>query len=235
MTVSYIFYFFSSVLLLSAIAVISMRNPVHSALFLVLAFFSMAAIWLLLLAEFLAIVLVLVYVGAVMVLFLFVVMMLDINVSVLREGFAGYLLVGAGITLFLVAVMALSLYQVLPETSGLGAIDVAESNTQALGKLLFTEYLYEFEIAGVILLTGIVAAIALTFVVGKRNKSIDPARQVSVSGVNRMRLVNIPSEGTSSATEGEEEAENGDTREEDREESNPHKDDGVIDNAEDRQ
>ncbi len=196
MIVQWVFYLFSISLLLSALMVICVRNPVHAALFLVLCFFSMAVIWLLLLAEFLAIVLVLVYVGAVMVLFLFVVMMLDINVALLREGFASYLPIGIGVALALVLVMGLALYQGMPGAAGGGALAQPEtvSNTVALGKALFTMYLYEFEIAGAVLLVAIIAAIALSLTTGKRNKSMDPAVQVRADRKGRLRMVDMRSE-----------------------------------------
>ncbi len=189
-----VFYFFAGILVLSALAMITVRNPVHAVLFLVLAFFTSAAIWLLLEAEFLGITLVLVYVGAVMVLFLFVVMMLDINLAKMRAGFARYLPVG----LVVGAVMAAEMIVIL-NTS---AFDLARprlkaadySNTRELGELLFTEYVYPFEIAGVILLVAIVAAITLTLRKRVRTRSQSPARQVNVDRKDRVRLVSMDSE-----------------------------------------
>ena len=160
-----VFYLFSAILVFAALRVITARNPVHAALWLVLAFCTSAAIWMQLQAEFLAIVLVLVYVGAVMVLFLFVVMMLDINMARLRQGFWSYLPLGAFVALLLVAEMVLVLggryagFYEVPPSSPLAA---GYSNTKELGRLVYTEYVYPFEIAAVILLVAIVAAIALT-------------------------------------------------------------------------
>ena len=189
-----VFYFFAGILVLSALAMITVRNPVHAVLFLVLAFFTSAAIWLLLEAEFLGITLVLVYVGAVMVLFLFVVMMLDINLAKMRAGFARYLPVG----LVVGAVMAAEMIVILNTP----AFDLARprlkaadySNTRELGELLFTEYVYPFEIAGVILLVAIVAAITLTLRKRVRTRSQNPARQVNVDRKDRVRLVSMDSE-----------------------------------------
>src|SRR5687768_13215564 len=159
-----IFYFFSAVLVASAIGVITARNPVHSALLLVLAFFTSAGLWLLLEAEFLAITLVLVYVGAVMVLFLFVVMMLDINLDKLREGFWGNM----PLAILVFAVVAGEMVLLLVRSFGgesvasPGAPPAGFSNTKALGQVLYTEYVFAFELAAIILLVAIVAAIAIT-------------------------------------------------------------------------
>ncbi len=192
-----VFYFFSALLVFSAVAVISVRNPVHAALFLVLAFFTSAALWLLLEAEFLAITLVLVYVGAVMVLFLFVVMMLDINTARLREGFARFLPIGALVAL---ATIALMWIVVRREEFGLEAMAAPErleagaSNTRMLGEQLYTVYVYPFEIASVILLVAIVAAIALTLRhrPGTRYQKIE--EQVAVRRDDRVRMVKMESE-----------------------------------------
>jgi len=192
-----IFYGFAAVLVFAGTMVITVRNPVHAALFLVLAFFSSAAIWLLLEAEFLAIVLVLVYVGAVMVLFLFVIMMLDINLVPLREGFIRYLPVG-----MLVAVLiAVQLVTVLgAEYFGLDVFPAPErqgpqySNTKALGEVLYTVYVYPFELAAVILLVAIIAAIALTMRRRPGMKHQNPAAQVAVRREDRVRLVQMDSE-----------------------------------------
>jgi NADH-quinone oxidoreductase subunit J len=192
-----VFYFFAGVLVLSALRVITARNPVHAALFLVLAFFTAAAIWMLLRAEFLAIVLVLVYVGAVMVLFLFVVMMLDINLDRLREGFWSYLPLGAVVGALMVIEMVLVLSgryfgaEHLPNPADPGP---AYSNTKELGRILYTDYVYPFEIAAVILLVAIVAAIALTLRRRKDNTRQVPAEQVAVKRAERVRLVSMPSE-----------------------------------------
>jgi NADH-quinone oxidoreductase subunit J len=194
---TFVFYFFSAVLIFAALRVITARNPVHAALFLVLAFFTSAAIWVQLQAEFLAIALVLVYVGAVMVLFLFVVMMLDINVARLREGFWRYLPLGALVALLLVAEMAIVLggsYFGLSGSPAPPALPEGYSNTKELGRLVYTEYVYPFEIAAVILLVAIVAAIAITLRRRKQSKYIDPAKQISVHRKDRVRIVPMPAE-----------------------------------------
>lgn len=194
---SFIFYFLSTVLVVAALGVITARNPVHAALLLVLAFFTSSGLWLLLQAEFLAITLVLVYVGAVMVLFLFVVMMLDINLAKLREGFWRYLPLGGVVALLLVIEMAMVL-----TSRSVGFGEVAQppslpanlSNTKELGRLIYTEYVYPFEIAAVILLVAIVAAIALTLRKRKLSKYVDPASQVAVQRKDRVRIVKMASE-----------------------------------------
>ena len=192
-----VFYFFATVLVFAAFMVITIRNPVKAALFLVLAFFSAAGLWLLLQAEFLAIALVLVYVGAVMVLFLFVVMMLDINQARMREGFGEYLPIGGLVAVLLVLEMAFILAsgpfgtQQMPEPAALPA---NHSNTRALGRLLYTTYVYPFEIAALILLVAIVAAIALTLRRRKDSKYQDPATQLRARRDERVRLVKMPSE-----------------------------------------
>lgn len=194
---AFIFWFFAAILVFAAVRVITARNPVHAALFLVLAFCTSAGLWIQLEAEFLGIVLVLVYVGAVMVLFLFVVMMLDINLARLREGFWSYLPVGAVVALLLVAEMALVLggpYFGLIEAPRPEAAAAGYSNTKALGLLLYTDYVYPFELAAVILLVAIVAAIALTLRRRKHSKHIDPAKQVNVRREDRVRIVAMPSE-----------------------------------------
>ena len=191
------FYFFAAILIFAALRVITARNPVHSALFLVLAFFTAAALWLLLKAEFLAITLVLVYVGAVMVLFLFVVMMLDINFDKLREGFWSYLPLGGTVGLLMVIEMVLVL-----GGKRFGLMDVAApvehasgySNTKELGRLIYTDYVYPFELASVILLVAIVAAIALTLRRRKESKYQNPAEQVRVRRQDRVRIVSMPAE-----------------------------------------
>ena len=195
---SFIFYFFAAILLFAALRVITSRNPVHAALFLVLAFFTSAGIWLQLQAEFLAITLVLVYVGAVMVLFLFVVMMLDINIDRLRAGFWSYLPVGALVALLLVSEMVLILGKSYFGAEGAPApepLPPGYSNTKELGRLIYTEYVYPFEIAAVVLLVAIVAAIALTLRRRKNSKYVDPARQVNVRREDRVRIVSMRSEG----------------------------------------
>jgi NADH-quinone oxidoreductase subunit J len=192
-----IFYVFAFVLVFAGLMVITARNPVHAALFLVLAFFSCSGLWLLLEAEFLAIALVLVYVGAVMVLFLFVVMMLDINLAPLREGFARYLPIGILVALLIAAQIAVV---VGPEHMGLDKMPAPErvaadySNTEALGRVLYTEYVYAFEIAAVILLVAIVAAIALTMRRRPGSRTQIPSEQVAVRRADRVRLVKMPAE-----------------------------------------
>ncbi len=190
-----IFYAFSGVLIFAAVGVVTARNPVHSALLLVLAFFTSAGLWIQLQAEFLAIALVLVYVGAVMVLFLFVVMMLDINLAKLRAGFWGYLPLGAVVGLALVIEMGLVFlgsYGGMVESPP--PLPQGYSNTKELGRLLYTDYVYPFEIAAVILLVAIVAAIALTLRHRKTTKYQDPARQVEVRRQDRVRIVAMPAE-----------------------------------------
>ncbi|MGD8312634.1 MAG: NADH-quinone oxidoreductase subunit J [Gammaproteobacteria bacterium] len=193
----FIFYTFAAILVYAAGRVITVRNPVHAALHLVLAFFTSAALWLLLEAEFLAIVLVLVYVGAVMVLFLFVVMMLDINTSPLREGFIRYLPVGLGVAVLIV----LEMYLVV-RARNFGAEAVAipvrhaedYSNVRELGAVLYTDYVYPFEIAAVILLVAIIAAIVLTMRKRPETRYQNPAEQVAVKRADRVRLVQMKSE-----------------------------------------
>ena len=192
-----VFYFFAAILLFAGFRVISARNPVHAALFLVLAFFTAAGLWLMLEAEFLAITLVLVYVGAVMVLFLFVVMMLDINLDKLREGFWDYLPLAGIVATLLVLEMAVVLggkyfgLNAMPEPVAHAA---DYSNTKELGRLLYTDYVYPFELAAVVLLVAIVAAIALTMRSRKTTKSQDPSQQVKVKRADRIRMVSMPSE-----------------------------------------
>ena len=191
-----IFYGFAALLVISALMVISVRNPVHAALFLVLAFFSSAAIWLLLEAEFLAIALVLVYVGAVMVLFLFVVMMLDINLAPLREGFARYLPIGlviAGLMAVAMGLVVNSAYFHMPQSGGMHhAADY--SNTRELGRVMYTAYLYPFEVAGAILLVAIVAAISLTMRRRKDIRTPKPEAQIDVRRGDRVRLIKMEAE-----------------------------------------
>jgi NADH-quinone oxidoreductase subunit J len=190
-----VFYVFAAILLLAALRVITARNPVHGALALVLAFFTAAGIWLLLRAEFLAITLVLVYVGAVMVLFLFVVMMLDVNLERLREGFWKNLpmaVVVGGIMAFeMVAVLA---QRYFGTDARMRVVPPDYSNTRELGRVLYTQYVYAFEIAAVILLVAIIAAIALTLRRRKDTKGQDASRQVAVRRAERVRLVSMPAE-----------------------------------------
>jgi NADH-quinone oxidoreductase subunit J len=190
-----LFYLFSAVLLFAAFRVITSRNPVYAALYLVLAFFQASAIWLLLRAEFLAIALVLVYVGAVMVLFLFVVMMLDINVEDLREGFWRHFPLAAAVGALIALEMAGVLMRGFRPTSprvGNVAAGPEISNTLELGKLLYSQYLYPLEIAAVILLVAIIAAIALTLRSRKDSKHMNPSEQVRVKARDRVRIVQMP-------------------------------------------
>ena len=186
---TWVFYAFGAVLLASGVLVITARNPVHGVLFLVLAFFTAAAIWLLLRAEFLAIALVVVYVGAVMVLFLFVVMMLDINLERVREGFWRNLplalVVGGIMVIEMVAVLANRYYGAVPRD-----VPPAATATKALGRVLYTQYAFAFEVAGV-LLVAIIAAIALTLRKRKDSRYQDPSIQVKVRREDRVRLVSM--------------------------------------------
>ena len=192
-----VFYTFATILVYAATRVITVRNPVHAALHLVLAFFTCAALWMLLEAEFLAITLVLVYVGAVMVLFLFVVMMLDINLAPLREGFMKYLPVG----LLVAGLMMVEMILVLRSKS-FDAASMPEplrhaadySNTRELGSVLYTDYVYPFEIASVILVVAIIAAIALTMRKRPGTKMQNPAEQVKVRSQDRIRVLTMEAE-----------------------------------------
>ncbi len=190
-----IFYIFAVATVTSATAVVTVKNPVHAALFLVLTFFTSAVIWMSLEAEFLAISLVLVYVGAVMVLFVFVVMMLDINIARLREGFVRYLPLG----LLVAAIMLLMMVSVV--TSDVFVLDAGSepapkpadySNTKALGGVLYTEYVFAFEIAAVILLVAIIAAISLTMRKRALTKYQNPSEQIKVRKADRLRIVKMP-------------------------------------------
>jgi NADH-quinone oxidoreductase subunit J len=198
-----LFYFFATILVLASTAVITVRNPVHAVLFLVLAFFTSAAIWLLLEAEFLAIALVLVYVGAVMVLFLFVVMMLDINLVPLREGFIKFLPVGIVVAtvMFIEMIIVVGAKHFGLEQYGEGIRHAADySNTKELGGLLYTVYVYPFEIAAAILLVAIIAAIALTMRRRPQAKYQDPAQQVLIRRGDRVRIVKMAAERKVSTT-----------------------------------
>ena len=193
----FVFFVFAAILVFAAGRVITVRNPVHAALHLVLAFFTCAGLWLLLEAEFLAITLVLVYVGAVMVLFLFVVMMLDINVSPLREGFVKYLPVGFTVALLIFAemFMVLGVKNFGAEAVAIPARHGADySNTREIGSVLYTDYVYPFEIASVILLVAIIAAIALTMRKRPETKAQNPVDQVAVKPADRVRLVEMEAE-----------------------------------------
>jgi NADH-quinone oxidoreductase subunit J len=194
---SVLFYIFALVMLGAACGVVFSRNPVHSVMFLVLTFFQSAILWLMIEAEFLAIVLVLVYVGAVMVLFLFVVMMLDVNIEAAKRGIARFAWVGLGIALL----MAIELVQVIwlrsqgvVGTSGFAPTPEGYSNTKALGAVLYTEHVYAFEIAAVILLLAIIAAITLTMRKRPGLKVQDIAAQVAVRAKDRVRVVKMDAE-----------------------------------------
>ena len=194
---SIVFYVFASSLLISAMVVITARNSVHAALFLVLSFFSAAGLWLLLYAEFLALTLILVYVGAVMVLFLFVVMMLDINFDKLREGFWKYLPVAATVAILMVAQMLLLLFDKSMRLVGAvppGSPAAGFSNTKALGRVLYTDYFLAFELAAVILLVAIVAAIALTLRGRKEVKTQNVGEQVRVKSTDRLKIISMAAE-----------------------------------------
>ena len=190
-----LFYCFGFVLLVSSALVVTLRNPVHAALFLVLAFVTAAALWMLLYAEFLAITLVLVYVGAVMVLFLFVVMMLDINIDLLREGFWRNAPLAALVGLLMAFEMAALLLRGSKGAAAASAPAANYSNTKALGSVLYTDYVFPFELAAVILLVAIIAAIALTLRTRKETKYQDPQTQLAVKASDRLRVVKMKSEG----------------------------------------
>jgi NADH-quinone oxidoreductase subunit J len=196
--VEILFYVFATLLVAGALGVITARNPVYSVLFLVFSFINSAVIWLLVEAEFLAIVLVLVYVGAVMVLFLFVVMMLDINVAELKQGFTRFAWLGWITALALIGEIIAVIWG-----HGLGGIDVSRgfvsepanySNTMAIGQVLYSKYLYPFELASVVLVVAIVAAIALTLRRRPGLKVQDVSRQVAVRADERLRVVKVSAE-----------------------------------------
>ena len=198
MIVNLLFYVFAAMLVASALGVITARNPVHCALFLVTAFLNSAVIWLLLEAEFLALTLIVVYVGAVMVLWLFVLMMMDIDVEKLRQGFTRYAPLGALVALVVVAQIGIVVHVRklgLPEMVAPAAKPAGHSNTAELGHLLYTQYLYPFEIAAVILLVAIVAAITLTMRKRPGQKVQDVAKQVAVRAKDRVRIVKMDAEG----------------------------------------
>ena len=190
-----VFYVFAAILIVSSLLVVTVRNPVRAALFLVLAFFSAACLWLTLEAEFLAITLVLVYVGAVMVLFLFVIMMLDIDIAQMRAGFANYLPLGLIVALIMAGELTLVMLSgefgdtQLPRPVG---HDADYSNTEALGKVVYTDYVYAFELAAVILLVAIVAAISLTLRRRPETRYQAPEEQVKVRKEDRIRIVTMP-------------------------------------------
>ncbi len=197
MLVTILFHAFSAVLVSAALGVILARNPVHSVLFLVLCFFNSAVLWLLIEAEFLAIVLVLVYVGAVMVLFLFVVMMLDINIEKLREGFARHAPLGILIALIVIVELFYVLWVRrlgIELTGGTAPLPENYSNTAEIGAVLYTEYVYPFQLAAFVLLIAIIAAIVLTMRKRPGQKLQDISRQVSVRPQDRVRIVRMPTE-----------------------------------------
>ena len=195
----FVFYVFAAAMLGSAAMVVTAKNPVHAALFLVLSFVAAAGLWLLLHAEFLAIALVLVYVGAVMVLFLFVLMMLDINLDRLREGFwrrSGVAVAAAGLLFAEIAFAVRGSFSPAVEaTADADAADAAAAvgNTRLIGQLLYTDYVYPFQLAALVLLVAIVAAIALTIRPAKNTRRRDPGWQVRARAEDRVRLVSMPS------------------------------------------
>lgn len=192
---SFVFFFLSAILIIASLRVITARNPVHAALHLILAFFTCGGIWALLQAEFLAIAIILVYVGAVMVLFLFVVMMLDINIDKIRQGFWKYLPLGAVLGLLMVVEMGLVLgnkYFQVPASDAMMPAGI--SNTKAIGELMFSDYVYPFELASIVLLVGMIAAIVLTYRGPKKSKYTDPSKQVFVKAKDRVRVVQMPVE-----------------------------------------
>ncbi len=190
--VAFVFYLFAGLALLAALGTVFSRNPVAAAMWLVLAFFSSAGVWLLLTAEFLALTLVLVYVGAVMVLFLFVIMLLDLNVDRLREGFWGNtplaLIVGGALLVELYLVLTSEAFQVHE------AIGIEGSNTKRIGEVLYTVYAYPLEVAALILVVAMIAAVALTHRKRADVRYLDPAKQVEVKAQDRLRIVPMPAE-----------------------------------------
>ena len=196
-----VFWVLAVVLVIASLRVITAKNSVHAALYLVLAFFNAAGIWMLLQAEFLAIALVLVYVGAVMVLFLFVLMMLDINFDQMREGFRKHLPLSLLVGVLTVVQMTMVLWTKVPDsTPGTAVADQAGySNTKSLGLLIYTQYVYAVEIAAVILLVAIVAAIALTLRRRKETKYQNPSQQINIRRADRVRLLHVASSGRDEA------------------------------------
>jgi NADH-quinone oxidoreductase subunit J len=190
-----VFFFLSAILIVASLRVITARNPVHAALFLILSFFTCGGIWSLLQAEFLAIAIILVYVGAVMVLFLFVVMMLDINLDRIRQGFWNYLPLGAILGILMVLEMGLVLgskYFQVPAADV--ALPAGISNTKSIGALMFSDYVYPFELASIVLLVGMIAAIVLTYRGPKKTKYTNPNQQVFVKAKDRVRVLQMPVE-----------------------------------------
>ncbi|EKE16576.1 MAG: hypothetical protein ACD_10C00909G0005 [uncultured bacterium] len=192
---TFVFYFLATILIAASLRVITARNPVHAALHLILAFFTCGGIWALLQAEFLAIAIILVYVGAVMVLFLFVVMMLDINIDRIRQGFWNYLPLGAILGVLMVVEMGLVLgskYLQVPAADVL--VPAGISNTKSIGALMFSDYVFPFELASIVLLVGMIAAIVLTYRGPKKTKYTNPNQQVFVKAKDRVRLLQMPVE-----------------------------------------
>lgn len=192
---TFVFFFLSAILIFAGLRVITARNPVHAALHLILAFFTCGGIWALLQAEFLAIAIVLVYVGAVMVLFLFVVMMLDINIDRIRQGFWNYLPLGVILGLVMVLEMGFVLgskYFQVPASEAV--VPAGVSNVKSLGALMFSDYAYPFELASIILLVGMIAAIVLTYRGPKKTKYTNPSKQVFVKAKDRIRVLQMPVE-----------------------------------------
>ena len=192
--VQFLFYFFAAIEILAAVRVITVRNPVHAALFLVLTFVSAACLWILMEAEFLGLLLVLVYVGAVMVLFLFVVMMLDINIAEIREGFASYAPAALVVAIVMVIEMGMVLTQRIFDVRPALEKAAEVSNTEAIGQVMYTDYVYPFEIAAVVLLVAIIAAIALTLRRRPETKYQTPIEQIKVRRNDRVRLVRMKAE-----------------------------------------
>ena len=192
----FLFYVFAAILVASAVMVITRKNPVHSALFLVLAFFNSAGLWMLAEAEFLAIALVLVYVGAVMVLFLFVVMMLEVDVEAAKRGLTRYAPFGIGLSLIMAVQLIAVIWQrsEIPAGGGFAPNPEGYNNTEALGAVLYTEHVYAFEIAAVILLLAIIAAITLTMRKRPGLKVQDISKQVAVRAKDRIRVVKMDAE-----------------------------------------
>jgi NADH-quinone oxidoreductase subunit J len=196
----FLFFVFAGLVIAAALGVVLSKNPVHSVLFLILTFFACSAIWLMLEAEFLAITLVLVYVGAVMVLFLFVVMMLDINIAKMREGFVSYLPVGGLFALLMLAAMVWVVGPVGPDVMGIDSLDKAVkhaadySNTEALGEILYTDYVLAFEVAAIILLVAIIVAISLTLRRRPTTKYQTPGNQVKVKRDDRLKIIKMDAE-----------------------------------------
>ncbi len=187
-----VFFIFAGLLIAAASMTVLLRNPVRCALFLVLAFFSAAVLWILLEAEFLGLILILVYVGAVMTLFLFVIMTLNIDVAEEKSGFVLYL---PYVVFSILLLLALLIYTVFPVSSAAGLIPASTgvNNTQALGDILYTQYAYPFEITGVLLLVGIIASIALGFREKLVNKAISPEQQLAVKAADRLRIIKMKS------------------------------------------